>query len=275
MSGRPAPVALVTGASMGIGRAIAEQLARDGFEVIGASRNASADEPSLLGVRMATLDVTSDQSVRDCVSGLLARAGRIDVLVNNAGYLASGAVEEVPMDQAKAQFETNFFGAVRMIQAVLPTMRGQGGGLIVNITSLAGLVPLPFWGFYDASKFALEGLTEALREELRPFGIRVCAVEPGSIRTGFWAADRKAPSMKEYAARRVRFEKSMRQGEEKAPGPEAVALKVARIVRSPHPALLNPVTTEATVVPLLRRWLPRAWFERALRSNFHLDDEGF
>jgi NAD(P)-dependent dehydrogenase (short-subunit alcohol dehydrogenase family) len=275
MSSSTSQVALVTGASTGIGRAIAERLARDGIEVCGTSRKGHGADAAPSGVRMVTLDVNSDQSVRECVEGVWAQRGRIDILVNNAGHLVSGAVEEVPIDQAKAQFDTNFFGAVRMIQAVVPKMRGQAGGLIVNITSLAGLVPLPFWGFYDASKFALEALTEALREELRPFGVRVCAVEPGSIKTPFYAADQKAPSMKEYAARRARFDKSMRQYEEKAPGPEVVAEKVARIVHSRSPALRNPVTREATLFPLLRTWFPRSWFERGLRSSFHLDDEGF
>lgn len=271
MAGR---AALVTGASTGIGRAIADRLAQDGFRVWGTSRRVDG-APAVSQWRVAALDVTSDQSVTDCVAAVLAEAGRIDVLVNNAGYLASGAVEEVPIDEARAQLETNFFGAARMIRAVVPGMRRQAGGYIVNITSLVGLAPLPFWGFYDASKFALEGLTEALREELRPFGIHVCAVEPGSIKTPFWSVDRKAPSMKEYAARRTRFEKAMRESEERAPGPELVAESVARIVQSRSPPLRNPVTRDAVLVPLLRNWLPRAWYERALRSSFHLDDENY
>jgi len=221
---------------------------------------------------MLSLDVTSDQSVQACVEGLWARTGRIDVLVNNAGYLMVGAVEEFALEEAKALFETNFFGVVRMILAVAPRMRQQRDGSIVNLSSLAGLVPLPFWGYYSASKFAVEGLTEALREELRPFGVRVCAVEPGAIKTALYAGP-KAHSTEAYASRRARFEKAMRQFEEEAPGPGVVAERVSRIVRSRSPALRNSITPQGRILPLLRAWLPRSWFDRGLRSTFHLDDE--
>ncbi len=268
-------VALVTGASSGIGRAIAERLARDGLEVYGTSRKVPSDGPGPAGIPMLALDVTSDPSVQACVDGLWARTGRIDVLVNNAGYLMVGAVEELALEEAKAVFETNFFGVVRMILAVAPKMRQQRDGSIVNLSSLAGLVPLPFWGYYSASKFAVEGLTEALREELRPFGIRVSAVEPGTVKTALYSSGRKARSMEAYAPRRARFEKAMRQLEEKAPGPQVVAERVARIVHSRSPALRNPVTREGRVFPLLRAWFPRSWFDQGLRSTFHLDDEHF
>ena len=267
-------VALVTGASTGIGRAIATRLVEDGFEVYGTSRKVETSGAAPPFQRLE-LDVTSDASVRACLDQVLAMAGRIDVLVNNAGYLVSGAVEEVPLTEAHAQLETNFFGAVRMIQALVPTLREQGSGTIVNITSLAGLVPLPFWGFYNASKAALESLTETLREELRPFGIRVAAIEPGSIKTPFYAVNNKATSMSAYAARRARFEKTMPQFEPKAPGPELVARKVSEVVRSKAPRLHNPVTFEAQLFPRLRTWFPRALFERGLRSSFHLDDQKF
>ena len=162
-----------------------------------------------------------------------------------------------------------------MILAVAPRMRQQRDGSIVNLSSLAGLVPLPFWGYYSASKFAVEGLTEALREELRPFGIRVSAVEPGTIKTALYTAERKAPSMEAYAHRRARFEKVMRQFEEEAPGPGVVAERVSRIVRSRSPALRNSITPQGRILPLLRAWLPRSWFDQGLRSTFHLDDEHF
>jgi len=165
MTTNAAKVALVTGASSGIGRAIAHRLAADGLRVFGTSRKGSAADMG--DAEMIPLDVCSDESVRACIDTVLQRAGRIDVLVSNAGYLLSGAVEEATIDEAKAQFETNFFGAFRVIKAVLPTMRAQGAGRVINVTSLAGVVPLPFWGFYNASKFALEGLTETLRYELR------------------------------------------------------------------------------------------------------------
>jgi NAD(P)-dependent dehydrogenase (short-subunit alcohol dehydrogenase family) len=266
------PVALVTGASTGIGRAIALRLAQDGFEVYGTSRKAQPSEAGS-SLHWLELDVTSDASVLACVEALRTRAGRLDVLVNNAGYLVGGAVEEVSLLQAKAEFETNFFGPVRVIQAVLPMLRAQGSGTIVNVTSLAALVPLPFWGFYNASKAALESLTETLREELRPFGVRVCAVEPGSIKTPFYAVDTKADALEVYAGRRGNFEATMRTFEKKAPGPELVAAKVSDIARRRSPALHNPVTFEARLFPFLRTWFPRAWFEGGLRKSFHLDDK--
>ena len=157
-----------------------------------------------------------------------------------------------------------------MILAVAPKMRQQRDGSIVNLSSLVGLVPLPFWGYYSASKFAVEGLTEALREELRPFGIRVSAVEPGTIKTALYTAGPKARSMEAYAPRRGRFEKVMRQFEERAPGPEVVAEKVARIVHSRSPALRNPITSQARVLPLLRAWFPRSWLNAGSESTMVL-----
>ncbi|HEY0469100.1 MAG TPA: SDR family NAD(P)-dependent oxidoreductase [Polyangiaceae bacterium] len=268
-------VALVTGASSGIGRAIATRLAQDDFEVYGTSRKLEANAAGAPPFQLLELDVTSDDSVRACLERVLAKAGRIDVLVNNAGYLLSGAVEEVSLSAAQAQFETNFFGAARMIQAVLPTLRAQASGTIVNITSLAAIVPLPFWGFYNASKAALESLTETLREELRPFGIRVAAIEPGSIKTAFYAVDHKATPLAAYTGRRTRFEKTIQQFEQKAPGPELVARKVSQLVRSKSPPLHNAVTFEAQLFPRLRTWFPQALFELGLRSSFHLDDPAF
>ncbi|HET9990532.1 MAG TPA: SDR family NAD(P)-dependent oxidoreductase, partial [Kofleriaceae bacterium] len=154
-------VALVTGASSGIGEAIAKRLAADGLRVFGTARVPKGE--------LVALDVTDDASVTACVAGVLAQTGRIDVLVNNAGYLFAGGVEEATLEQARAQLETNFFGVVRMLKAVLPHMRERESGHIVTISSLAGLVPVPFWAYYNASKFAVEGLCESLRHEVKPF----------------------------------------------------------------------------------------------------------
>lgn len=259
---------LVTGASSGIGAAIAARLAKDGHRVIGTCRKPDATTPA--GVKMLPLDVTSDASVQACVAAFLQEAGGIDVLINNAGYLQSGAIEEVTLDQARAQFETNYFGLVRMVQAVLPVMRAQKRGLIAATSSLAGLVPLPFWGHYNASKFAVEGFMETLRYELKPFGVRVAMVEPGSIKTAFYAAP-DATAMEAYLPWREAFFKKMKGFEEKAPGPEVVAEVFARMVRSDRPALRNRVTTEATLFPLLRWLLPHGAFEGGLRLAFGLD----
>jgi NAD(P)-dependent dehydrogenase (short-subunit alcohol dehydrogenase family) len=175
-------VVLITGASSGIGQATAELLVQRGFTVFGTSRHPAAAE-AIPGVKMLPLDVRVDESANVCVDLVLKRTAQLDILINNAGYVQRGAIEEVSVEEARAQLDTNFFGVVRMVKAVLPVMRGQGGGRIINISSLVGLVPLPFGGFYAASKFALEGYTEALRHEVRPFNILVSLVEPGFIKT--------------------------------------------------------------------------------------------
>jgi NAD(P)-dependent dehydrogenase (short-subunit alcohol dehydrogenase family) len=223
-------------------------------------------------MNMLALDVTSDASVRSCVAEFLKAVGGIDVLINNAGYLQNGAIEEVTIDQARAQFETNYFGLVRMVQAVLPAMRAQKGGLIAATSSLAGLVPLPFWGQYNASKFAVEGLMETLRHEMKPFGVNVAMVEPGAIKTPFYAAPQTA-ALDAYSPWRERFFKKMKVFEAKAPGPEVVAEMFARIVSSPRPALRNPVTTEATLFPFLRWLLPAGAFEGGVRFGFGIDKQ--
>lgn len=177
-------IALVTGASSGIGAATARRLARAGFVVYGAARRLDRlAELAGDGVRPMALDVTSDESMVAAVDQVLAESGRIDVLVNNAGYGAYGAIEDVPMAEARRQIEVNLFGLARMIQLVLPTMRRQGSGTIVNITSMGGKITTPFGGWYHASKFAVEGLSDALRSEVASFGIDVVVIEPGNIAT--------------------------------------------------------------------------------------------
>src|SRR2546422_6503660 len=170
---------LVTGASSGIGQATAQLLAERGHRVFGTTRKPGAAQAS--GFTMVGLDVRSDDSVRGCVDQVLSQAGRLDVLVNNAGYTLMGAAEETSVAEAKAQFETNFFGVVRMVNAVLPGMRAAGAGKIINISSLAGNTAIPFSAFYSATKFALEGYSESLWYEVSPFGISVSLVEPGFV----------------------------------------------------------------------------------------------
>ena len=259
-------VAVVTGGSSGIGAAIAGKLAAAGLRVFGASRTAgtrSRDDRARHGRRLRRR-----LGARRC-RGILQEAGRIDVLVNNAGYLCAGAVEEVSLADAQAQFQTNYFGVVRMTVEVLPGMRERGSGHIVTLSSLAGLVPVPFWGHYNASKFAVEGLMETLRHEVRPFGIQVALVEPGNIKTRFYA--RPAPAaMAAYAGARGRCFDAMGVFERKAPGPEIVARKVAAIVDDAHPALHNKITKEATQFTLLRWMLPSGAFEGGVRRGFKL-----
>jgi NAD(P)-dependent dehydrogenase (short-subunit alcohol dehydrogenase family) len=262
---------LVTGASSGIGAAIASRLSQDGHRVLGTGR--AGGQKNAAGVELLQLDVRSDGSVKACVDHFMERTGRIDVLINNAGYLQSGAIEEVTVEEARAEFDTNYFGVLRMVKAVLPIMRGQQSGLIATTSSLAGIVPLPFWGHYNASKFAVEGLMETLRHELKPLGIRVAMVEPGAIKTALYAHPQPAP-IAAYSPWRDRFFKAMKGFEDKAPGPEIVAAAFARLVQSDNPSLRNTVTREAKLLPLLRRLLPAAAFEGGLRIGFNLDKAG-
>src|SRR6266516_4161220 len=227
-------VAVVTGASSGIVAA--------GIRVFNASRRAPADPGSR--IEHVTVDVTDDASVRAGVDQVRSEAGRIDVLVNCAGHLCAGAVEEVTVADAKAQFETNYFGVARMTLAVLPEMRERKQGHIITVSSLAGLVPVPFWGHYNASKFAIEALMETLRHEVRPFGIQVALVEPGSIKTPFYTTPH-ATAMDAYTAPRENFFAVMADYERKAPGPDVVARRVAALATATRPPLHNRITKEA------------------------------
>lgn len=180
-------IALVTGASSGIGAATARRLARAGFIVYGAARRTDRlAELAPDGVRAVALDLTNDDSIVRAVDLVLAEAGRIDLLVNNAGYGSYGAIEDVPLKEARRQVEVNLFGLARLIQLVLPTMRSQKSGRIVNITSVGGKITTPFGGWYHTTKFAVEGLSDALRQEVAAFGIQVVVIEPGAIKTE-WA----------------------------------------------------------------------------------------
>ncbi|MGW0176295.1 oxidoreductase [Rhodococcus sp. NPDC003322] len=176
--------ALVTGASSGIGEATARTLADLGYTVYGAARR--TDRLQKLtdhGIRPLAMDVTDDPSATAGIDRIIAETGRIDVLVNNAGYGSYGAIEDVPLGEARHQFEVNVFGAARLTQLVLPHMRAQGSGTIVNITSMGGKIYTPLGGWYHGTKFALEGLSDCLRLEVRPFGVDVVVIEPGGIAT--------------------------------------------------------------------------------------------
>lgn len=262
-------VALVTGASSGIGGAIAARLARDGHRVFGTARKPG---PKVGEVEMVSLDVTDDASVKGCVEDVIARAGRLDILVNNAGYLFPGAVEEASLDEVRAQFETNFFGVVRMFKQVLPHFRQQRSGHLITISSLAGIVPVPFWGYYTASKFAVEGLCESLRYEMKPFGVNVTLVEPGAIKTPLYRQPHAA-TMPEYARWREPALKTMATYEAKAPGPERVGELVAKIARKAHPKLRYKITREAKMFTFLRWLLPAGAYEFGVRSGFKLPSD--
>ena len=179
-----AKTALVTGASGGIGRMIAQELQAAGFKVYAAARrvNKMADLKET-GITPVALDLTDDESIVECVNTILAKEQRIDVLINNAGYGSYGAIEDVPLDEGRRQFEVNLFGMARLIQLVTPAMRENHYGRIVNISSMGGRIWTKFGGWYHATKYAVEGLSDCLRMELKPFGIDVVVVEPGGIKT--------------------------------------------------------------------------------------------
>jgi NAD(P)-dependent dehydrogenase (short-subunit alcohol dehydrogenase family) len=265
------PVAVVTGASSGMGQASAVLLAAAGFRVFGASRRAPVAEQASK-TEHVTVDVCAQDSVRAGIGEILHETGRIDLLVNCAGYLAAGAIEDLSVDEAKAQFETNYFGVLRSTLAVLPGMREQRSGHIVTVSSLAGLVPVPFWGHYNASKFAVEGLMETLRHEVHPFGIQVALVEPGNIKTPFYARQ-QAVGLDAYAGPRARAFAAMDGYGRKAPGPEVVARKIVAIATDRHPALRNKVTKEAAQFTLLKRLLPARAFEAGIRRGFNLTEQ--
>jgi short-subunit dehydrogenase len=206
------------------------------------------------------------------VKAVLDQAGRLDVLINNAGHELAGASEELSLDEAKTQFETNFFGVVRMVKAVLPFMRRQKHGKIINVSSLSGLAPIPFMGIYSASKFALEGYTEALRHEVKPFNIHVSLTEPGFLKTPMMNNRQiVADPTKEYDPWRQRALNAVRAFEEKAPGPELVAETLLEIIENDRPRLRYVIGQQAKSITRLRRFLPEGVFEQGTRRNFWLD----
>lgn len=267
-------VVLVTGASSGIGKACVEYLAQKGYRVFGTSRRAPRNpEITPAGPTLFWMDVNDDRSVQEGVAFILQQAGRLDAVVNNAGFGIAGAVEDTSIEEAKAQLETNFFGTFRVCRAVLPVMRAQGGGTIVNISSLGGIIALPFQGLYSASKFAVEGLTEALRLEVRPFGIRVVLVEPGDTRTGF--TDRRvrvaASADSVYRPYMERVLQIVEHDERNGAFPETVARVVERILRHPNPAPRYRVGPFAQrLAAVLKGVLPGRVFEWAIAKYYGL-----
>ncbi len=259
--------ALVTGASAGIGRAVADQLSAAGWDVTGASRRGttSGDWTGL------AMDVDDAASVRDGVAGLLAAAGRIDALIAAAGWGLAGAVENSSIEEAKAQLETNFWGCVRVVQQVLPAMRAQRGGRIVLISSIGGLIGIPFQAFYSASKFALEGLGEALAYEVAPFGVHVTLVEPGNVKTDFTASRKMAAASGDdpvYGAALRKAVGLMERAEANGVPAADIAGTVRRVLESRRPPRRISAGKPAERAGLLaKRVLPYRLFEAAAKSS--------
>ncbi|MCY4753082.1 oxidoreductase [Pelomonas aquatica] len=262
-------IALVTGASSGIGQATAERLAQAGYKVYGTSRRAAP--AGRRGFEMLPLDVTSDDSVDALVQDLLRREGRIDLLVNNAGFgVAPAGAEESSLDQARAVFETNFFGLVRMTRAVLPQMRRQQAGRIINIGSALGFLPMPYMALYAATKHAVAGYSESLDHELRTLGIRVVVVEPAYINTPFEAnlLPPDAP-LEVYREARTGVEKRMKEVLVGADGPEVVAAVVLQAARAARPQLRY-APGLAGRMRWLRRFAPAGVLDAGIRRDLRL-----
>jgi NAD(P)-dependent dehydrogenase (short-subunit alcohol dehydrogenase family) len=260
-------VALVTGASSGIGEASARLLAQEGFRTFGTSRSPDAEGPR--NVTMLQLDVTDDTSVRACVSEVLKQAGRIDVLVNNAGFGIFGAGEETSLDEAHAIFEVNVFGALRMSQAVLPGMRERGSGTIINIASGAGIVGVPFEALYSATKFALRGMTESMRIELKPFGVHVCTVDPGFTKTNFKEAGRLPDEpIAAYDDSREAFLHEAQKHFADGLDPKDVARAVVHAATADPPAVHDAVGSDTLQAELGRRFAPWGMLQSIVASKF-------
>jgi NAD(P)-dependent dehydrogenase (short-subunit alcohol dehydrogenase family) len=264
-------IALVTGASSGIGQASAERLAKAGYKVYGTSRRgAQAGQRSFA---MLPLDVTTDESVEAAVKELIRLEGRIDLLVNNAGFgVAPAGAEESSMEQAKAIFETNFFGLVRMTRAVVPHMRRQGSGRIINIGSVLGFLPMPYGALYAATKHAVEGYSESLDHELRTRGIRVSVIEPAYTKTQF-DANFLAPDSKldEYREVRTLLDKVLKEVMATADDPTVVADVVLEAAVADHPKLRYAAGGLANRLRLLRRFAPVALVDAGIRKDLRLD----
>nr|WP_295469291.1 oxidoreductase [Mesorhizobium sp.] len=258
------PVAIVTGASSGIGLETAHALDAKGFRVFGTSRSAREKAGS---ISMLACDVTDGSSVQRLIADVLTQAGRIDLLVNNAGTGLVGAAEESSIGQAQAIFDINVFGVVRLTKAVLPVMRRQGSGRIVNVSSVLGLIPAPYSALYAATKHAIEGYTESLDHELRAQGIRAVLVEPAFTRTSFEGNALK-PDQPSHAhdAIRSRVEGLLREAVAAGDDPAEVALTVVKAATDAAPRLRYAAGKRARQVSLLRRFVPASAFDKSIRK---------
>src|SRR5216110_2101019 len=264
-------IALVTGASSGIGEATAERLAKAGYTVYGTSRRGTS-----VGTRsfhMLPLDVTSDASVEAAVGEVMRLEGRIDLLVNNAGFgVAPGGAEESSIEQARSIFETNFFGLIRMTRAVVPHMRRQGSGRIINVGSVLGFLPMPYGALYAATKHAVEGYSESLDHELRTRGIRVSVIEPAYTKTNFDANLLEPDAqLDEYREARATVSRQLRAALETADEPGVVADVVLEAARAARPKLRYTAGGLATRLRLLRRFAPAGALDAGIRRNLRLD----
>ncbi|HOK98320.1 MAG TPA: SDR family oxidoreductase [Bacteroidales bacterium] len=266
-------VVLITGVSSGFGHAIASYLASKNYAVYGTVRR---EVYPIDGVHFLTMDVTDRKSVFDAVEQLIQREGKIDFLINNAGMGIGGAVEQFSLQEIELQMRTNFIGYVNTIHAVLPHMRKRKRGKIINISSLGGIMGLPYQGFYSASKFAVEGLSEALSLELIPYNIQVVVVRPGDFHTHF-TQNRKLVQVHTnandpYHEQLKRTVAVIESDEQKGLPPRYLAHKIEKILRKKHPKFSYIVASpEQRLAVLLKRILPQRWFFKILASHYKIN----
>jgi|SRR6266851_2524347 len=263
------PVAIVTGATAGIGLATADLLKKEGYTVYGTSRRPESDSQN--GIAMLACDVTRDESVAAVIAEVLRRSGRIDLLVNNAGFGLIAGAEESSIEQAKSVFDVNVFGAMRMTNHVLPVMRQQRNGRVINISSVLGFIPAPYYAIYGATKHAIDGYSQTLDHEVRGFGIRVISIEPAITRTSFdknlVTPDRPLAI---YDSVRNSIIETSRQQMEKGDEPEVVAQVVLKAAQAAKPRLRYPAGPAARQLALMRRIVPEGIFNSILRKQFKL-----
>jgi short-subunit dehydrogenase len=266
-------VILLTGASSGIGKAVASDLAQLGAKVYGTSRKLSSgytDESDSKFPKMIQLDVCSEESVSHVVNYVLEKEGRIDVLINNAGSGIAGAVEDTTIAESYQQFNTNFFGVLRMCREVLPILRRQQKGLIINIGSVAGIFAIPYQSMYSASKFALEAMTESLRIETKPFGIRAVLIEPGDTKTGFTANRQMvaANAGSVYEKSCINSIQTMAKSEQNASEPKAILKVIRRVIRKNNPPIRVVVGFDYKLMVFAKRLLPAKMVEFVISKMY-------
>jgi short-subunit dehydrogenase len=262
-------VAIVTGASSGIGEATAKKLVANGYTVCGTSRRGDESKQRLFP--LLALDVTQDASVESLIENIMQREGRIDLLVNNAGIGVTGAAEESSMAQVRALFDTNFNGVVRVTNAVLPVMRRQGIGRILNVGSGLGFIPAPFNTYYSATKHALEGYSESLDHEVHGFGVRIAVIEPGATRTSFESSTTVCDQpLAAYDSLRAGYQTAFDRTMADADTADSVADTIVRAATDPRVQLRYPSGKAARQGAFARRFLPRSLFDKILHKQFGL-----
>ena len=275
-------VAIVTGSSSGIGFETSVILARNGFHTYAAVRNLDKSQPLIdmskkdgLSIQVIELDVSNDKSVKDAINRVLSENKRIDVVVNNAGYALVGSFEDLSMDEIKSQFETNFFGVIRVIQAVLPTMRNQRNGRIVNVSSMGGRIAIPLDSAYHGTKFALEGVSESLQYEVEQFGIKIIIIEPGAIKSNFFNNLKMASKAQRPDSPYTQMMQKLNAGFsfmlENAPHPVEVAKVILAAVTSEDPQLRYTVGDDAAMMLQAKRTMSDTEFRNLMKKQFLSD----